>query len=217
MAPSHTEGKSVDRSTQWSENTWDSESGRWYSMRLDPSGEPEYYYHQPSTFTDGDSVPRDLTFGGEDNSGNSGTESFQNPPQISQPSTLSDGPTYAHATDSYTTATSNASWYNSSSTYSSEYGTSISSTGNQASSAVHYGPGSASSSSSQYGSVSADARMAQLGSNSTSSSPYSPIQTPKDSVQDMTSAFSNMGLTPINEGGTVECLCTMANPQLTML
>lgn len=52
MAPvqktsSKRKGKSVDKSTPWSENKWDDERQKWYATRLDPSGEVECQYYDP--------------------------------------------------------------------------------------------------------------------------------------------------------------------------
>jgi len=47
MAPKKgSKGKSIDKSTDWSEFIWD-DRGYWFSSRLDSSGQPEYDYRYP--------------------------------------------------------------------------------------------------------------------------------------------------------------------------
>jgi hypothetical protein len=47
MAP---KGKAIDRSSSWSDFTWD-ERGYWYASRYGPTGEVEYDYRYPETTT----------------------------------------------------------------------------------------------------------------------------------------------------------------------
>jgi hypothetical protein len=48
MAPKD-RGKSIDRSTAWSEFVWDESGQFWWSSRLGPSGQAEYDYRRPET------------------------------------------------------------------------------------------------------------------------------------------------------------------------
>jgi hypothetical protein len=48
MAPKD-RGKSIDRSTAWSEFVWDESGQFWWSSRLGPSGQTEYDYRYPET------------------------------------------------------------------------------------------------------------------------------------------------------------------------
>jgi hypothetical protein len=48
MAPKD-RGKSIDRSTAWSEFEWDESRQFWWSSRLGPSGQAEYDYRYPET------------------------------------------------------------------------------------------------------------------------------------------------------------------------
>jgi hypothetical protein len=201
MAPSP-RGKQADQTGTWSESKWDEGRQLWYNDRIGPSGEIEYHYHQDLTTINDPSIPRGGAGFGTQNT--SASTPYQDPSTYS--SSAAGGAAYPPVADSYTTSSSGASWYGSNPPYSSAYGAQISSIDNEASSSLEYAGNTGSSSQptqygSQYGSGSTDTRMAQFSSGAVFDS-YPSVESGKQGVQDLASAFSGMKLNPITEGGT---------------
>ncbi|KAE9367982.1 hypothetical protein N431DRAFT_561801 [Stipitochalara longipes BDJ] len=180
-----------EQTIPWSESKWDEESQLWYSDRIGPSGEIEYYWHPPNANVA--NVPRG--FGGQETSPSAPYQSTSYPSYPSSPSSATGEITYPSTRENnYTTASSSASWSAPSPAYSSSYPAPISSSGTLSG---NYDRSLGTPSASYHEPRPA---LAPAGSSSVALNPYYPSGNAQDGLRNLDSAFSGMNLNPIPEG-----------------